>query len=100
MRACVPQAFSIDDANYIIKITSLSLPVSCVYLSLFFCYSLDQERIYSLNFSSSLPSKIEHVRYPIKPRTMAQAPIPSEESILDISSDNDVTIVQKCKTNL
>jgi hypothetical protein len=28
---------------------------------------------------------------------MAQAQIPKEESILDISSDADVTLVQKCE---
>jgi hypothetical protein len=70
-----------------------------IYLYFFFvAYSLDQERIHSLD-SSSLPLKIENVRYPIKPRTMAQAQIPSEESFLDVSLDGDVTIVQKCKQN-
>jgi hypothetical protein len=49
--------------------------------------------------SSSLPTKIENVRYPIKPRTMAQAQIPSEESFLNVSSDADVTLIQKCKNN-
>jgi hypothetical protein len=66
---------------------------------LFFFYSLDQERTHSLD-SSSLPSKFENVRYPIKPRTMAQAQIPPEESFHDVSSDGDVTIVQQCKKNL
>jgi hypothetical protein len=71
--------------------------------------SLDQERIYS----SSSPTQnlitispvIQNVRHPIKPRTMAQAQVPSEgkndESLpdvsLDVSSDGDVTIVQKRK---
>ncbi len=99
MRACVPRGFSIDDGSNVIKITSFSSHVSCVYLSLFFFfYSLDQQRIHSLD-SAALPSKIENVRCPIKPRTMAQAQIPPEESLLDISSDGDVTLVQICKKN-
>jgi hypothetical protein len=57
-----------------------------------YLYALDQERIHSLDSSAN-------VRYPIKPRTMAQAQIPSEESFLNLSSDNDVTLVQNCKTN-
>jgi hypothetical protein len=73
--------------------------VSIYHCSVFFFYSLDQERTHSLD-SSSLPSKIENVRYPIKPRTMAQAQIPPEESFHDVSSDGDVTIVQQCKKNL
>jgi hypothetical protein len=64
----------------------------CLSLDSFVILYLDQERIHSLD-----SSKIENVRYPIKPRTMAQAQIPKEESILDISSDADVTLVQKCK---
>lgn len=68
-----------------------------IYLFSFF-YSLDQVHTYSLD-SSSLPLKNENVRYPIKPRTMAQAPIPSEESFVDVPSDIDVTLVEKCKKN-
>jgi len=105
MRARVPRAFSISNGSNVIKTTSFSLHVSCVSLSLFVCYSLDQERIHSLDSSSSsssstsLPSKIENVRCPIKPRTMAQAQIPSEESFLNVTSDADVTLVPECKKN-
>ncbi|CAF0981224.1 unnamed protein product [Adineta ricciae] len=58
------------------------------------CSKIDQERLQSSNAASS--PKIDHVRHPIKPRTMAQAQIPVEdESLLDVSSDADITIVQK-----
>jgi hypothetical protein len=89
VRACL-LAFLISDGNNVIKITFFS------GLSLFFCYYLDQERIHSLDSSSKI---IENVRYPIKPRTMAQAQIPKEESFVDISSDADVTLVPKCKNS-
>ena len=66
-----------------------------IYISLCsFLISLDQEQLPSRD--SSL-SNIEHVRYPIKPRTMAQAQIPLEESLVDISSDADVTLIPNCK---
>ncbi|CAF3725054.1 unnamed protein product [Rotaria sp. Silwood1] len=44
--------------------------------------------------SSSLLTNIDNVHHPIKPRTMAQAQIPYEESFLDASSEGDMTIVQ------
>jgi len=70
-------------------------------------FFLDQERINSTDsFFSSSPSKLiiptsilnGTIRHPIKPQTMAQAPIPTEEpSLLDVSSDGDITIMQKRK---
>ncbi|CAF1156252.1 unnamed protein product [Rotaria sordida] len=47
--------------------------------------------------SCSLLTKIDNVHHhhhPIKPRTMAQPPVSSDESALDVSSEGDVTIVQ------
>ncbi|CAF5221141.1 unnamed protein product, partial [Rotaria magnacalcarata] len=46
--------------------------------------------------SSSSSTKSNNVRHPIKPRTMAQPQIRIEESILDVSSEADVTIVPQC----
>ena len=64
----------------------------------FFFFCLDQERLES---SSKLvtPTPISNgdLRHLIKPRTMAQAPIPPEESSIDLSSDGDTTIVEKGK---
>ena len=70
----------------------------------FSSHFLDQERINSTNsLLSSSPSKPAiasaipngNIRHPIKPRTMAQAPIPTEESAsLDLSSDGDITIIE------
>ncbi|CAF1582382.1 unnamed protein product [Adineta steineri] len=91
MRACVPQA--------VVTVILLKLP-PFLYMShaSIFHYLLDQEHIQSSDSSSSSSSsssKLDNVRYPIKPRTMAQAPIPKEESVLDISSDIDTTITQQ-----
>ncbi|UJR36376.1 hypothetical protein I4U23_029100 [Adineta vaga] len=48
---------------------------------------------------NSTPISNENIRHPIKPRTMAQLPMPTddfdEEIYLEGSSDGDVTIVQK-----
>ncbi|CAF1928688.1 unnamed protein product [Rotaria magnacalcarata] len=48
--------------------------------------------------SSSSSTKSDNVRHPIKPRTMAQPQIRIEESILDVSSEADVTIVPQSPT--
>jgi hypothetical protein len=79
-----------------------SFDISCRFF-------LDQERR-NLTASSSSPSSLlikppisnGNLRHPIKPRTMAQVPIPTEESSLlnlslDLSSDGDITIVEKRK---
>ena len=89
MRVCVPEAA-------VVAISLKSPPFSSPTLTrLSLLLSLDQERLQSSNAASS--PKIDHVRHPIKPRTMAQAQIPVEdESLLDASSDADITIVQKC----
>ena len=82
----------------LLKLPSLASEVLRVYLYLSLCsflISLDQEQ--QLPSRDSSLSKIEHVRYPIKPRTMAQAQIPPEESLVDISSDADVTLIPNCK---
>ena len=108
MRMCVPLVSLINDESDVIKIgffgegdaalllLLLLLDLVDVFL-LFFCLSLDQERIPLCDSSSS--TKIEQIRHPIKPRTMAQAQLPpEEESTLDFSSDADVTLVAQCKT--
>lgn len=99
----------ITDGSNVIKITFFSFDISCLFF-------LDQEHINSTDSfsSSSSSSKLQTVapilngtiRHPIKPRTMAQAPIPTKEIdeepsllnlSLDVSSDGDITIVQKRK---
>lgn len=98
MRVCVSIAFSINDESDVIKIGFFRRCCAGLIPDLLFFFlslSLDQERIPSWDSSSS---KFEHVRYPVKPRTMAQAQLPPEESSLDITSDADVTLVAQCKT--
>lgn len=87
----------------------MSFDISCLLL-------LDQDHINSTDSSISLssskllipaPISNENVRHPIKPRTMSHIPIPirqmNDESSsllnisLDISSDGDITLVQKRK---
>lgn len=101
----------ITDGSNVIKITFFSFDISCLLF-------LDQERLNSTDsFSSLLPSKLliatspienGNIRHPIKPRTMAQVPIPTDEIDEDLSlqnisfdgsSDGDITIIQKCKIN-
>jgi hypothetical protein len=93
----------ITDGSNVIKITFFSFDISCRFL-FFFSLSLDQER---LNLTDSFPSSSKlllstsisngNIRHPIKPRTMAQVPIPTEQSSLDLSSDGDITIIEKRK---
>jgi hypothetical protein len=98
----------ITRGSYVIKITFFSFDISCLFF-------LDQERINSTDSSSSLlPSELligtpipnGNIRHPIKPRTMEQAPLPPEQVVeessllnasLNVSSDGDITIAQKCK---
>ncbi|CAF4737167.1 unnamed protein product [Rotaria socialis] len=60
--------------------------------------SSDSSSSSSSSTSSSLSTKSDNARHPIKPRTMAQPQIPIEESILDVSSEADVTIVPQSPT--
>ncbi len=86
----------------------MSFDISCLLL-------LDQDHINSTDSSISLssskllipaPISNENVRHPIKPRTMSHIPIPIRQMddkssllniSLDISSDGDITLVQKRK---
>ncbi len=105
---CVFVTVKITRGSYVIKITFFSFDISCLFF-------LDQERINSTDSSSSLlPSELligtaipnGNIRHPIKPRTMEQAPLPPEQVVeessllnasLNVSSDGDITIAQKCK---
>ena len=66
--------------------------------------AVDQERTdpsSNTAFAHTSVSSLD-VRRPIKPRTMAQAPIPPDEieddSLLHMSSPDDITLGQKRKT--
>jgi len=64
----------------------------CHYLCFSFCFvSTDQVR--TQQSTNTCETKFEHVRFPIKPRTMAQVQIPA-----DISADADITPLEKCKS--
>jgi hypothetical protein len=96
-----------------VKRTAVSNVIKITFFFLIFhvSFSLDQEDINSTASSSSSSSSSPitvtqisngNVRHPIKRRTMAQVPLPTEESSslnvsLDISSDGDITIVEKRK---
>ena len=91
-----------DNVIIIIKVIySIPFDISCLHL-------IDQTRqnptkSFSTSLSStasilSISNSNEPIRYPIKPRTMTQAPIPTVESaFLDTPSDGDLTITHQCK---
>jgi hypothetical protein len=98
------ESLKVSDGSNVIKITFFSFDISCLFF-------LDQDRINSTDFSLPLstsksliatPIPNATVRHPIKPRTMAQVPIPKEQideesSLLNVSSDGDITVLQKRK---
>lgn len=72
----------------------LSISICLLLLLSFLLRILDSGRV---NSSDSSSTNIDNVRHPIKPRTMAQPPVPLEDSALDTSDDADVTIVPQSK---
>lgn len=80
------------------RVMLLKLPrfhLSCVSISwlllLFFCFFLFIDQVRVQQSSNTCEKQFDNVRFPIKPRTMAQAQIPN-----DISADDDITPVEKC----